>query len=103
MYEGTICWRLDESTQGYAAGGGAFGQAPDRAERGSQAPDDDHQVVQRTGLAAQVAQAAHQALETPTWPLCSEAGRSHPDGQQTGSYDEWQDRLPIRRRRLLHP
>src|SRR3989304_6108030 len=45
VYEGTIRWGLDETTQGDAAGGGAFGQAPGRAQPGSQAQNDDHQVV----------------------------------------------------------
>ena len=44
MYEGTIRWGLDETTHGDAAGGGAIGHAPGRAKRGSQAPNDNHQL-----------------------------------------------------------
>src|SRR3970040_2027555 len=45
VYEGTIRWGLDETTQGNAAGGGASGTAPGRAQCGSQASTGSHQVV----------------------------------------------------------
>src|SRR3972149_2128973 len=43
--ERTIRWGLDETSQGDAAGGGAFGPAPGRAQPGSQARNDNRQMV----------------------------------------------------------
>src|SRR3989304_5673705 len=43
--ERTLRWGLDEYVWGDAAGGGAFGTAPGRAQRGSQASTGRHQVV----------------------------------------------------------
>src|SRR5437879_8177613 len=46
--EGTIRWRPNESTKGDAAGSGASGQAPGRAELRSQAPTVSGELVRTT-------------------------------------------------------
>src|SRR5438445_13852707 len=46
--EGTIRWRPNESTEGDAAGSGASGQAPGRAELRSQAPTVSGELVRTT-------------------------------------------------------